>query len=299
MQVKKNKIKLLRDNAVAYSLLAPAVFMFVFFVLVPAVQTIYISFTKWDGIGPKTFVGLQNYREMLADNDVYWISLKNNIIWTVVSMTVPVWIGVFQANLLVRGGLRHAKIFQLIFFLPQIISTVVAAVAWKWIYDPVLGPLTNLLKALGIKSYASGILGDPKTVLAALCVVHIWSHYGFCCVVFSSAIQAIDKTLYEAAMADGASRTRQFWSITLPGIREAMTTVLVLTMMWSFKVFDVVYTMTKGGPGQHSYVIALYTFLQGFAYNRMGLASAITVSLTIICLVLSKVFVAVRERGRY
>jgi len=295
---RKSFAQTIRQDLIAYSLLAPALAVFLYFVLIPAVQTIYISLTLWQGIGPKIFVGLQNYRDMLIGNEAYWISLKNNIIWTVVAMTIPVWIGLFQANLLVRGGLKAAKMFQLIYFLPQVISMVVAAIIWKWIYDPVMGPLSSILKWLGVEQYATGFLGNAKTVIFALCVVNIWIHYGFCCVVFASAMQGIDKELYEAAIIDSADRRMQFWHITLPGVREAMTTVLILTMMWSFKVFDVVFAMTKGGPGQHSYVIALYTYMQGFVYNRMGLATAITVSLTVTVLILSKGFMAIRERGR-
>ncbi len=292
--------RMLKNDIIAYALLAPALLMFAYFVLIPAIQTFYISLTSWEGIGPKTFVGLKNYRDMLTDsNGVYKTALKNNIIWTVVSMTIPVGIGLFQANLLVRGGLKRAKLYQLIYFLPQIISMVVAAVIWKWIYDPVMGPLNGILKLLGFEELSTiGWLGNPDTVMIALCVVNVWIHYGFCCVVFTSAMQGIDKEYYEAAMIDGASRTVQFWKITFPGIREAMTTVLTLTMIWSFKVFDIVFAMTKGGPGQHSYVIALYTYMEGFIYNRLGFASAITVSLTILVLSMSKIFVWLRDRGR-
>jgi ABC-type sugar transport system permease subunit len=289
----------IRQDIIAYSLLAPGMAMFLYFVFIPSLQTFYISLTLWEGIGPKTFVGLQNYRNMLVNNEIYWISLRNNLIWTIVAMIVPVWIGLFQANLLVRGGLRLAKFYQLIYFLPQVISMVVAAIIWKWIYDPVMGPLSSLLKAFGVEQYATGLLGNAKTVIFALCIVNVWVHYGFCCVVFTSAMQAIDEEQYEAAIIDGAGKSVQFWNITLPGIREAMTTVLLLTMIWSFKVFDVVFAMTKGGPGHHSYVIALYTYMQGFVYNRMGLATAITVSLTVTVLIISKVFMGIRERGRY
>jgi ABC-type sugar transport system permease subunit len=288
-----------RENLIAYSLLAPAMGLFLYFVFIPALQTFYISFTVWEGIGPKRFVGLLNYKNMITREEVYWISLKNNLIWTLISMTIPVWIGLFQANLIVRARLKLAKFYQLVYFMPQIISMVVAAIIWKWIYDPVMGPITSLLNSLGLGHIAaSGLLGNPKSVIYAISVVNIWVHYGFCCVVFASAVQSIDSEQYEAAIVDGATRRVQFWYITLPGIREAMTTVLVLTLMWSFKVFDIVYAMTKGGPGQSSYVIALYTYMQGFWYNRMGIATAVTVSLTLAVFAVSKIFVAVRERGR-
>lgn len=300
MRKKRTCAYSIRQDIIAYLLLAPVIVMFLCFVCIPAIQTFYISFTQWKGIGPKIFVGLKNYKDMLSNNEVYFISLKNNIIWTLVAITIPVWIGLFQANLLVRGDLKYAKFYQLIFFLPQIISMVAIGIVWKWIYDPVMGPLNGLLKLIGLGQYASiGWLGNPKTVIIALCVVNVWIHSGFCCVIFAAAMQSIDEDLYEAAMIDGASRTRQFWNITLPGIRETMTTVLLLTMIWSFKVFDLVYVMTSGGPGWHSYVIALYIYMQGFIYNRMGLATAMAVSVSIVLLVLSKVFMAIRERGRY
>jgi ABC-type sugar transport system permease subunit len=293
-------IHTLRRDAIAYLLLAPAMIMFLYFVFIPALQTFQISFTIWQGIGPKRYVGLLNYRNMLVNDEVYWISLRNNLIWTAVSMTIPVWIGLFQANLIVRGGLRQAKLYQLVYFLPQVISVVVAAIIWQWIYDPIMGPASDIFKSLGFERVAArGLIGHPSTVIYALLVVNVWIHYGFCCVVFASAIQGIDKELYEASIMDGAGRKVQFWNITLPGVREAMTTVLVLTMIWSFKVFDIVFAMTRGGPGQSSYVIALHTYIQGFVYHRMGIATAVTVSLTLMVFLMSKIFLAVRERYRY
>lgn len=290
-----------RNDMLCYLLLAPILIMFITFVLIPAVQTVYISFTQWEGIGPKTWVGIENYKNMFSDR-VFWISVRNTIVWTVVTMTIPVAIGLLQANLLVRGGLPHrvAKLYQMIYFLPQVISTVVAAIAWKFIYDPVMGPLNNLLHIVGLDQFATiGWLGNPSTVMPALLVVNIWIHSGFCCVVLAAAMQSIDGELYDAALVDGATRREQFWHVTYPCIRTPMTTVLVLTMMWSLKVFDIIWTMTKGGPAQRSYVFAIHAYVQGFSYNRFGLAAAITVFLTVFALLFSRVFNAIREHSKW
>lgn len=287
----------LKENMTAYLLLLPAMAMFLIFVCLPAVQSFTTSFTQWEGIGPKKFIGVQNYVNIFVNNELFWTAIKNNILWAVCSATIPLWIGLFQANLLIRGKVKYANIFQLIFFLPQIISTVVAAIIWKWIYDPNFGPLNVLFKVMGLGGLEVSWLGNPNTVMIALFVIYSWLAYGFCTVVFCAAIQGVDEQLYEASRMDGCGSWRQFWSVTLPCIRQSMTTVLLLMIIWSFQVFDLVFTTTQGGPGYSSYVISYYVYYEGFIANHAGYATALSITLTVIILTFSWGFMRVRERS--
>lgn len=292
----RNRVTL-KQNIAPYLFLFPAMAMFLYFVCWPALQSSYISFTHWEGIGPKRFIGFKNYIDMFinADDGLYLISLKNNLFWAVCSATVPVWIGLIQANLLVRGKIKYANVFQLIFFLPQIISTAVAAIIWRWIYEPYLGPIGTIYKLFGLEP--KGWLGDPNTVMPALFVIYAWLIYGFCTVVFSAAIQGVDEQLYEASRIDGCSSWGQFRNVTLPGVRQSMNTVLLLVIIWSFGVFDIVMMITQGGPGFSSYVISYYVYYEGFIANHVGYATALSITLTIIILLFSMVFMRIRERG--
>lgn len=291
MEMKTRRI--VHDNVIAALFLLPAMGTFLVFICYPAVQSFFLSLTQWEGIGPKKFVGLANYITIFTQTEQYWATLKNNLLWALCSATIPIWIGLLQANLLVRGRIRFAQVFQMIFFLPQIISSVVAAIIWKWIYDPNLGPLNLILRAVGLEG--RGWLGDPHTVLIALFGVYVWQSYGFCTVVFCAALQGIDEQLYDAATIDGCNRWQEFRHITLPSARQSMTTVLLLMIIWSFQVFDLVYTITAGGPGYSSYVISYYVYYEGFMANHVGFATALSITLTVIILVFSTVFMRIRE----
>lgn len=270
-----------------YALLLPALLIYAVFVLFPSVQSLLYSFTDWEGIGSKTFIGIANYIKIFSAEEwpKVWHALKNNLIWVVVSATIPPAVGVVLANLLVRGHYRGAKFYQLIFFLPQIISMVVIAVAWGWLYNPLFGPLVQL----GI-SPKSGILTNEATVLPALLVIDVWMSYGFCCLIYTSALQSIDPALYDAGTIDGTGPFSEFFYITLPCLRKNTSTVVMMMIISAFKVFDLVYTMTNGGPGDSSNVISLYAYKEGFMYNHMGYASAVTMIVTLILLAVSQLF---------
>lgn len=279
-----------------YIFVLPTLILFGVFVLWPLIQTVYLSFNNWNGIGAIEFTGFDNYLEFFKDPHV-WQSVKNNLIWMVCACTVPIIIGLFQASLLVNSGIKHGKLFQLILFLPQVFSSVVAAVIWSWIYNPALGPLNKVLESIGLGAYARAWLGDPKTVMIALLVMSVWLGYGFNTVVYSAAIQGIDSDLYEAATMDGCGPFRKFIWITVPCVKTTSTTLLMFALIDSFKVFDIVFQMTKGGPGYSSHVLSYYLYNEAFIKGRIGYGSTIAVILTIFILIISRLFLRVREGG--
>ena len=172
---------------------------------------------------------------------------------------------------------------------------VVAAVAWSWLYNPLTGPLTQLVAKLGIEVPA-GLLASKQTVIPALLVVSVWLTFGFCCLIYTSAIQGIDESLYDAGKIDGASPLQEFFHITVPCVRETTTTLTLLMLISSFKVFDLVYTMTDGGPSNGSMVISLYAYKEGFLYSHMGYAAAVTMVMSVLLLVLSQGYTRFRAR---
>lgn len=285
-----------KTNPVAYIFILPTLVLFGGFVIWPLLQTVYLSFQNWNGIGAIEFTGLDNYVEFFRDPHV-WQSFQNNLLWMVCSCTIPIIIGLIQASLLVNSGIRHSKVFQLILFLPQVFSSVIAAVIWSWIYNPVLGPLNRALEAMGLSGLAKAWLGDEKTVMFALLIMSIWLSYGFNMVVYSAAIQGIDSDIYEAATLDGCGPLRKLVSVTIPCVRTTTTTLLMFALIDSFKVFDIVFQMTKGGPGYSSHVLSYYLYNEAFIKNRIGYGASIAVILTVFILIVSRVFLRVRERG--
>lgn len=289
-----------REIVLAYLFLAPFLILFLGFIVLPAFQSLLYSFTQWEGIGPKKWVGFDNYVNIFSGDNVFWQAMGHNALWMVLSLTFPIAISLWVSNALVRNISHGAKYYQMILFLPQVLASVVVSTIWKWIYNPVFGPVSQLMNALGLKKLAvSGMLGQPGLVMYALFVVSLWSGIGYYTVIFSSAMQGLDPTLYDAASIDGCSRARQFFAVTLPGIRNTMTTILLLAIIGSFQVFDLVATMTSGGPGYNSYVISFYVYREGFINNRMGYATALSIVLSAFLMVVSKTFTAIRERGDY
>lgn len=279
-------------------MLLPAMIVFIVIVLVPAVQSFFTSLTDWDGISKSHFIGLKNYSDIFHSSNFY-MALRNNLFWLLFGTIIPTAIGLLQANILVRGRIKYGNVFQMIFFLPQIVSVTVSCVIWVWIYDPINGPLNALLAAFGLGNLQQSWLGDPDLVMKSLLSVFVWLSYGFSTVVFSAAIQGVDPQLYEAATIDGAGRWRQFRNVTIPGILGTLNTVILLAIIGSFQVFDIIYIITKGGPGYSSYVLSYFIFSEGLITSHVGFASAVSITVAVMMFIISVVYNKLTERSDY
>jgi|HigsolmetaGSP12D_1036236.scaffolds.fasta_scaffold00165_12 raffinose/stachyose/melibiose transport system permease protein len=286
-----------KRNMIAYAMILPAMLLFIIFVIVPAVQSFVTSLTDWNGIGSAKFVGLANYIDIFSSPESrFYKALQNNLFWLVFGSTLPVVLGLVQANLLVRNRIKYSNVFQMIFFLPQILSVTVACVIWTWIYDPISGPVNEILRLIGLSNLQRSWLGDSHWVMISLLVAYVWLAYGFSTVVFSAAIQGVDTQLYEAATLDGCGKWKQFRNVTMPGIRRTLNTVILLQIIGSFQVFDIVYIMTKGGPGYDSYVLSYYVFSEGLLTSRVGYGSALSIVLSALLFLVSVVYTKLTER---
>jgi raffinose/stachyose/melibiose transport system permease protein len=238
---------------------------------------------------------LDNYRQMLSNDNQFWLSLTHNLQWLAAAIIVPTLIGLLLAIFLVRSSLYGRLIFRTIFFLPQVLSSVVVAIIWRWIYNPSFGPINNILRAIGLGSLAQTWLGDTKLALPSLFIAWSWIHYGFCMVIFIAALQGIDETYYDAARVDGANALQQHRYITLPFIRGPLATVILITAIAAFEIFDLVFIVTKGGPAFSTMVLSLYMYSNAFRYSKVGYGAAIAVVLGVIIFLFSILFLRFRR----
>ena len=297
LNAKSQKKKSTGFGITPYLFVIPGMLLFFLIAVIPIFQTFGLSFTDWDGV--KAFssiniIGLDNYKTVITGQE-FLIALKNNMIWALVSVTVPIAIGLVQAAVIVNSNVKCKNLFQLLLFLPQILSSMIMSIMWLAIYDPASGLLNVALMMFGLESFAQPWLGDNSTAIYALLVMSIWTAYGFNTVIYCTAIRSVDQAMYEAAKIDGANFLQTFFRITIPSISKTTTTLLLLSLIGAFKVFDVVFQMTKGGPGYYTYVMSYYLYQTAFASNKIGLGCSIAVLLTIIVFVVSRVFQRLRK----
>jgi multiple sugar transport system permease protein/raffinose/stachyose/melibiose transport system permease protein len=172
----------------------------------------------------------------------------------------------------------------------------VIGIVWQWMYNPIFGLINRGLESVGLEDLARGWLGDPEFALFAVLIAAIWAETGFAFVVFLAGLQNVSRDLLEAATIDGANAWRRFWNVTVPEMGNVLTVVTSLLLIGGFSVFDIIYVMTGGGPANATEVIATYTYEEAFPQNRVGYAATLSLVMTVIALVVSVVFVRVRER---
>ncbi len=275
----------------------PALVFYVMFLVVPILRTVQFSFYTWDGASPvMQFVGLQNFNRLIHD-PLFWSSLGHNLIWIVSTIVIPVLLGLVLAVLLSSHGIKGKLLFRVTYFMPVIVSLVAVGIIWNWIYHPDFGVINQFLRAIGLERLAMPWLGDERTVLPSLLAAGSWTYYGFCMVIFLAAIQGIDKSYYEVAKIEGANPLQTFFQVTVPLLKNTITLLVLNSLIGSFKVFDIIYLMTKGGPFHSSEVIATYMFNQAFQMNDVGYGAAVSIALALIIAVCSISYIRFAERN--
>ena len=264
----------------------PALAVYLVFLVYPSLTSVFFSLTDWDGLSPTyNVIGLQNYLTMLSD-PVVAQAVINNIIWTVVTIVFPVAIGLALAILL-NGKVRGKPILRLIFYTPAVLPLISIASIWGWLYNPQYGAINEFLRLIGLGALAQPWLGQDSTALAAVMVPAIWVRVGFPMLLYLAALQGIPEEMYEAATVDGATRSQQFWHITMPSLRPAHYIVIALSLIDSFKVFDLIYAMTYGGPGTATQVMGTWMYANVFQYYQAGYGTAIAVVITVVAIAVS------------
>ncbi len=265
-----------------YVFLLPALLILAVSSFWPVLQAIYLSFTDYDIIGSPNFIGLKNYEQLWKDQ-LFWKVLFNTLIYMVVAVPSLVILPLFLA-ILVNQKLRGIQFFRAAYYVPVIVSVVVAGIAWKWIYaeNGLLNYFTSIFSSVKIPW-----LTNSSTAIFAIIAVTIWKGLGYYMVIYLAGLQTIPQDLYEAAAIDGSDGWRKHVDITIPLLKPYITLVTVISAIAAMKVFEEVYVMSRGGPANSSKTVVYYLYEKGFSSLEMGYASAIGVVLFVVVFVLS------------
>lgn len=284
-QTKKFRLtKKAKENIYAYAMLAPDVIGIAIFIFLPILIALYVSFHDWNALEPMKFVGLKNYKMIFTDSE-WWNSVKITLLYTLMYVPMVFCISLLTALFINSIPGKAQEFFRTIYFVPYAISTVVASMMWKFMFDPQRGYINDFLKIFGIPPQS--FLGDTKQALFCIAIISAWLVIGYYSIIFLAALKDIPGTYYEAAKLDGANGFRMFFSITFPLLKEVNAFVLVVTTIASFQVFDLIKILTNGGPANATNVSVFYIYRNSFDYMKLGYSSALAFVLFAIIFVFS------------
>lgn len=278
-------------------ILAPAAIVVFGVVVYPVLRTLVTSFFQVDSVVPAEtpFVGLGNYVQILGD-PAFWQSIRRTLYFTLVSTALELLLGTALA-LLLNAPLRARWVFRAVVILPWALPTIVNGAMWRWILNAQYGALNALLTQLGLLDEYRSWLGSPFLALNMVTLADVWKNTSLVAFFLLAGLQTIPRDLYESALVDGAGAARSFFSITLPLLVPSITIVLVLRTIEAFKVFDIIYIMTRGGPADGTQTVAFYTYLEAFSNQRFGYGSAVAYLIVLTVLGLATVYLRLLRRA--
>ncbi|WEH42631.1 sugar ABC transporter permease [Streptomyces sp. NBC_01218] len=280
-----------------WGFVVPALVVYAAVVLYPAVAGVAYAFTDWSGIGDASFVGLANFRALLDDRRTL-DSVVNTLLLTVAVVVVQNVVGLLLA-LGVDAGIRSRALLRVIFFAPAVVSPVMVAFLWKYVYNPENGAgLNGVLGAVGLGGLRQDWLGDPSLALWSVAAMVVWQYAGYSMVIFLAGLQGVPAELHEAARIDGAGTWQRFRYVTWPLLAPALTVNLMLSTIGGLKLFDQVYAATNGGPGTASETLSTALFKEAFVYGKFGYSTAVALVLALFVAAVSLVqlrFLRARE----
>ncbi len=286
-----------RDTLENYVFVLPAVLIFSIFYVIPFIWVFQLGMYDWDGILPtKTFVGLQNFQEILVDR-IWWKSMFNAGYITVFALVFQNAVAFLLAWACDRE-IRMKNFYRVVFFIPPVLSEVVVGLVWQWILDGNYGLLNGWLTSIGLGGMTKNWLADPQTALTMVAVVHSWKGFGWGFLIFLAGLQTIPKELYEAARVDGANAWHSFRKITVPLMIPVAVLVAILTVLGTMQAFVLIIAMTGGGPAYHTQVPVLRILASMQGSSRFGYACAQGISFGVILIIISFVQYRFSKRSR-
>jgi multiple sugar transport system permease protein len=266
---------------VPYMFIAPNLVLFTTFSFLPLLYAAFISFHDWGLISEPDFIGLRNYTRLLHDG-LFWKSLAHTLTYAAGTVPTSMALGLALAIALNRR-LRGRIVLRSLYFLPIVVSAVAAGTIAAWLFNDNYGVINAILVRIGIGRIAW--LSTPQWALPSLVIATLWLRAGFCMVVYMAALQSIPTAYYEAARIDGAGAWQQFRHVTLPLLKPATFLLLILSVIYSFHVFDLIYVMTGGGPGFSTTMLVQYVYRAAFVTSEFGYASAMGLVLYVMILI--------------
>ena len=275
--------------------MVPALAIYCFVVILSAVYSLFLSFFKWNGLGKMKFVGLRNYVNLFTKDPVFKTALTNNLIWIVLTLVFTMTLALFLAVLLNRK-MRGRIVYRAIFYFPYMLSWVVIGIVWRWIYNPNIGFLDEILRLLNLEHLSIVWLSEPKIALYCVFIAALWQGVGQPMLYFMAGLQGVPQELYEAAEIDGANSLNKFFYITIPQLKETFIIVFATLTISAMKVYDVVYVMTNGGPANSTQTLASYMYNQTFNFSNLGTGSAIASIMMLIMMIIIVPYVSYTTR---
>ncbi|WP_182113121.1 MULTISPECIES: carbohydrate ABC transporter permease [unclassified Actinotalea] len=278
--------------------LVPSLLIYGYFIVYPMLDSVRLSFYRWSGFRTEEpeFVGLDNYVRLFTQDPVFWKSFGNSVIWVVLSLAIPMLLGLLLALALNRQMVGRS-LMRSVIYIPSVFASITVAAMWRWIYNPTLGMVNQLLEAVGLGAWTQTWLGDPKIALYSVFAASVWQAVGFPMVLFLAGLQSVAQELVDAAKVDGANAWQVFRNVTLPALRPTTVVVVILTIINSLKVFDLIVGMTGGGPAQSTQVLALWSYTQSFTNHSFGAGGAVATVLLLLSLCLVIPYMAWSMKG--
>ena len=255
-----------------------------------------LGFTEWDLLGSPKWIGLENYSSMFSSS-LFWQVLGNTFTYVVLFVPLSVALSLMLA-LLVNRKLKGITIFRTFYFFPVVTSMVAVATVWGWLYNPEFGMINHLLRTLFGVEGPEWLL-DTDWAMPAIALMSIWKGIGYNMMIFLAGLQSVPRGLHEAAIIDGASETRRFFSITLPMLSPTTFFVLVITLIGSFQIFEQTYMMTQGGPANSTLTLGYFIYQNAFQYFKMGYATAMAYVLFVVTLAVTILQFRLQRRWVY
>jgi len=273
-----------RETIIGWLFVLPALVVYAVFVLLPLLMSVQYSFFRWDGIGEMTWVGFRNYETVLGDSDLLG-TVFNAFQLVMFFSIIPVTLGLVVASIIHRiAPGRFGALARTVLFLPQVIPLVAAGIIWGWLLS-LPGLINQTLRAVGLGAITRAWLGEFEWALPSVGLIGVWVLLGFCTVLLWTGMTKLDPALYESARIDGAGWFTEFSGITVPLLRHEISVCLTVTVIAAIAAFDIVYVTTAGGPGTATAVPGIQIYILAFTQQRIGPASALSVVLMILVLV--------------
>ena len=268
----------------------PAAILFAAFYFVPFIANLRYSLTKWDRITDPEFVGLKNFVNLLTNDDLFYKVLGNNLRFTFLVVIFQTLFSLIFALFLVKNSKSNIAL-RTLFFFPTILSSVSVGMIWLFMYDPNFGAVNLFFTKIGLESFALNWLGSESSALYAIAFTQVWFHTGQMMVIYIAGLQQIPQELYEAAEMDGATRWQQFRNVTWPMSIPTTIVVMAYTTIQSFRAFDLIFSMTQGGPNNSTNIFAVLIYQTIFSELRIGYAAAQSIFFIIVL-----VFITILQR---
>ncbi len=281
-----------RDNIIGFLLLAPSLIILLGIILQPIMNTLYLSFfdAKLGVNATHTYLGLRNYFDLLKDK-VFWETIRRTLYFTFVSVGAELVLGLAVAQL-INSHMPGWRFLRISLIIPWAIPTIVNGTMWRWIYNADYGALNGILLKLGlIEKYVPWLI-YPGKALNLVILADVWHSVPFIALILQAALATLPVELEEAAAVDGASAFQRFWNIRLPLLRPAILVALVIRTVEAFRVFDIIYVITGGGPAYGTVTISYLTYLETFSFNHIGRGSALSFLITLTCMLLAFMYVS-------